>query len=327
MVTESLFLVNGQGIVHGPSLCNNKSMDKLKPKQQLIGTLPAIALFISIGALYGQYQIHKLSSNVNILSTKVNSLEIKLASTTAELNANIAQTHNSLSDALKQNSATIEQQLGNYQQQVSTVSNTVGTLQKLSKTDPQLLQKYSKVFFLNEYYAPAKLIEVPSDYAYSNTKQLKFQVSAWQHLRQMLDDAKASGVDIYIFSAYRSFNEQSALKSEYKVVYGEGTANSFSADQGYSEHQLGTAVDLITTGLGGVLDGFDNTKAYAWLLANAYRYGFIISYPKNNSFYVFEPWHWRFVGVLLATDLHNQNQNFYDLDQRKIDEYLVNFFD
>jgi D-alanyl-D-alanine carboxypeptidase len=62
-------------------------------------------------------------------------------------------------------------------------------------------------------------------------------------------------------------------------------------------------------------------------LANAYKYGFTLSYPKGNTSYVFEPWHWRFVGVKLATDLHNQGKNFYDLDQRSIDAYLVNFFD
>ena len=111
------------------------------------------------------------------------------------------------------------------------------------------------------------------------------------------------------------------------MTYGAGTANSFSADQGYSEHQLGTALDLITTGTGGQLEGFDNTGAYQWLQNNAYRYGFVLSYPKDNPFYVFEPWHWRFVGVKLATNLHFAHQNFYDWDQRTINTYLVNFLD
>lgn len=111
------------------------------------------------------------------------------------------------------------------------------------------------------------------------------------------------------------------------MVYGAGTANSFSADQGYSEHQLGTAVDIITPGLGGVLDGFDKTNAYQWMLQNAYKYGFILSFPQNNGYYVYEPWHWRFVGVKIATDLHNQNMHFYDMDQRVIDTYLVSIFD
>ncbi len=286
-------------------------------------------VFIALG-WYTKVRLDTLSTNVTTLSNDLKTLQASFSSTTATLVNSINQNNNSLHDAVNQqiqNSAVIAQQLGNYQQQVSTVSSTVSTLQKLSNTDPQLLQKYSKVFFLNEYYAPAKLAAIPGAYEYSETKQLTLQADVWTHLQKLIDDAKASGVTMYVQSAYRSFNEQSALKSDYKIVYGAGTANSFSADQGYSEHQLGTTVDLIAPGLGGALDGFDNTKAYTWLLSNAYRYGFVLSYPKDNKFYVFEPWHWRFVGIKLATDLHNQGKNFYDLDQRTIDTYLVNFFD
>lgn len=138
---------------------------------------------------------------------------------------------------------------------------------------------------------------------------------------------KNSGLEIYVYSAYRSFDEQNALKGQYAVIYGEGTANQFSADQGYSEHQLGTTVDLITTGISGVLEDFGGTNAYQWLLNNAYKYGFVLSYPDNNDYYVYEPWHWRFVGVKLATDLHNSGKSFYDLTQREIDEYLINLFE
>ena len=117
------------------------------------------------------------------------------------------------------------------------------------------------------------------------------------------------------------------MKSTYKFTYGSGTANAFSADQGYSEHQLGTTVDFTTEAIGGAFAGFDKTSAYTWLNENAYRYGFVLSYPKNNTYYVFEPWHWRFVGVALATRLHSENRNFYDLDQREIDQYLISLFD
>jgi zinc D-Ala-D-Ala carboxypeptidase len=174
---------------------------------------------------------------------------------------------------------------------------------------------------------PERLSEIASQYAYSNFKTSQFLTQAWPFLQSMLDQAKQDGAEIYVYSTYRSFDEQNALKGQYSVTYGEGTANQFSADQGYSEHQLGTAVDLITTGIGGTLEGFDKTSAYQWLLQNAYRYGFILSYPQNNDYYIFEPWHWRFVGVRLATDLHNQAKHFYDLDQRAIDEYLALLFD
>ena len=138
---------------------------------------------------------------------------------------------------------------------------------------------------------------------------------------------RAEGIDISVLSGYRSFGTQASLKSQYSVTYGAGTSNKFSADQGYSEHQLGTTVDFTTKKTGEPLTGFDKTPAYEWLLQNAYRFGFILSYPKGNAYYVFEPWHWRFVGVYLATYLHDQNKYFYDMPKRDIDQYLINIFD
>ncbi len=284
-------------------------------------------LIVSASFLYSYYRINTLTKETETLATNITSLETKLATTTAKLEQNLATSYNNLTNLLNEQKVNVAEKLGNYEQQFGNISGTVNTLQKLSKTDPELLQKYSKVFFLNEYYAPARLEEVTSEYKYSNTRTVKLHADVWPYMKRMLDDAKNNGITMYVHSGYRSFNEQQAIKGGYKVSYGAGTANQFSADQGYSEHQLGTAVDLITTGMNGDLDGFDKTSSYNWLLANAYRYGFIISYPKDNKFYVFEPWHWRFVGVKLATDLHNQGQNFYDLDQRKIDEYLVTVFE
>jgi len=211
--------------------------------------------------------------------------------------------------------------------QLENISSTVGTLEKLAKTDPELLQKYSKVFFLNENYEPARLTEIPKPNLYSEKRTERISTQVWPYLQRLLEDALDQGVTIYVKSAFRSFNEQSNIKSAYTVRYGSGTANQFSADQGYSEHQLGTTVDFITTGLNGQLSGFEMTDAYTWLKENAYKYGFVISYPKGNTFYVFEPWHWRFVGTKLANKLHDDKKLFYDLDQRDIDTYLSTLFD
>lgn len=289
-----------------------------------------VGVLLVATALYTVIGIHLTNNRLDDLAMKNQELSSSLASTTAKLALAIDATHSALTDELareRQNVNSLQQQVGTYQEQVGSYSTTVTNLQKLSKTDPQLLAKYSKVFFLNENYIPARLTEVPSAYVYSDTKRPLFLADTLEHLQNMLSDAARDGIRIYVFSAYRSFDEQRALKSAYAITYGAGTANTFSADQGYSEHQLGTATDLITTGLNGQLDGFDTTKAYTWLRANAYKYGFTLSYPADNKFYVFEPWHWRYVGVKLATYLHNQNLNFYDMDQRKIDEYLVNFFE
>lgn len=206
------------------------------------------------------------------------------------------------------------------------VNSTVGDLTKLAQTDPELLQKYSKVFFLNEHYAPPSLSEIPTEYTL-NGKTLKIHSKVSKHLKNLLEAAEDDGLSLKVTSAYRSFNEQQNLKTSYSVTYGAGTANTFSADQGYSEHQLATTVDFTTSAVGGASLSFENTPEFTWLQKNADRYGFTMSYPKGNSYYVYEPWHWRFVSRDLAGDLADDNKFFYDLDQREIDKYLTDFFD
>lgn len=264
---------------------------------------------------------------LNLLSADIASLNMELLSTTAILSESISDATSSLADVIDREKQSIQVQLGGVKNQVGSISGALTDIQKLSKTDPELLAKYSKVFFLSDTYAPARLVEIPEVYKYSAKAPLQIIPEVLPYLQRMLDKARADGVTIYVDSAYRSFNTQGALKGQYSVVYGAGTANQFSADQGYSEHQLGTTVDLITTGTGGQLSGFERTPAYTWFLENAYRYGFVLSYPKNNNFYIFEPWHWRFVGVKLATDLHNSSAYLYTMDQRAIDAYLISIFD
>lgn len=213
-----------------------------------------------------------------------------------------------------------------FSSQISEISDTVNVLEKIKNTDPELLRKYSKVYFLNENYVPAKLTNISSRYLYQPKEEEKIHTNIWPHLREMLQEAEDDDVDLKVVSAYRSFFEQYTLKTNYKVSYGSG-ANQFSADQGYSEHQLGAAVDLTVEGVVPTTLAFEQTEAYTWLLKNAYKYGFILSYPKGNEYYQFEPWHWRFVGVELATKLHRDDKYFYDLDQRQINEYIANFFD
>jgi LAS superfamily LD-carboxypeptidase LdcB len=214
-----------------------------------------------------------------------------------------------------------------FESQIKEIMGTVGNLDKLSKTDEELLQKYSKIYFLNEHFVPENLAEIQSDYIYEKGKNISVHAKVLPFLEKMFSDAKSANLPIQVISGYRSFREQTSLKSTYNVIYGAGTANQFSADQGYSEHQLGTALDLTTPTLGASFVNFKNAEAYTWLKDNAHKYGFVLSYPENNQYYQFEPWHWRFVGVKLATRLHNEGEKFYDVDQRTIDNYLINIFD
>ncbi len=213
-----------------------------------------------------------------------------------------------------------------FQSTISEISNTVGTLDKLAHTDEELLKKYSKVYFLNENYAPPALVEIDRPLLNPGATNTQILARVNPYLEDLMRAAQSDGVRLLVASAYRSFATQSSLKSSYKVTYGSG-ANAFSADQGYSEHQLGTTVDFTTDKLGANFSGFAKEVAYQWLLNNAHRYGFVLSYPDKNSFYVFEPWHWRYVGVELAKRLHDDGKYFYDLDQREIDTYLIKLFE
>lgn len=288
-------------------------------------------VLLSLALAYGEWRAYEdrqdLSQTNATLRAEIAKLEQEITSNTLALEGRLIEAQSSLVHAIAQESAARQNELGTVSARVGSISGSVNTLEKLTKTDPELLQKYSKVFFLNEHYEPPRLIEVPDTYEYDEDRHHKVHASVWPYLQNMLNAAKSAGKELYVYSAYRPFEEQRALKGIYSTTYGEGTANQFSADQGYSEHQLGTAVDLITTGINGTLDGFGATDEYDWLKANAYRYGFILSYPEGNESYIFEPWHWRFVGVALATHLRNTGQNFYDLSQREIDEYLVSVFD
>jgi D-alanyl-D-alanine carboxypeptidase len=207
------------------------------------------------------------------------------------------------------------------------VNSNVETLEKLTTTDEELLQKYSKVYFLNEHYVPVDLVTIPSEYTYNKARTYEIHEQVWPYLEDLLDTAHKDGIDLTVISAFRSFGEQAQLKGAYSVTYGAGTANQFSADQGYSEHQLGTTVDFTTASVGATFSGFAKTETYAWLLDNAHRFGFILSYPDGNGYYQFEPWHWRFVGTKLARDLHRKEMNFYDMPQREINEYIVDLFE
>ncbi len=213
-----------------------------------------------------------------------------------------------------------------FQAQIQDISHEVGTLRKLTQTDKELLKKYSKVYFLNENYTPSQLAVVDPKYLLNGKISESIHTNVLPFLEKMLAEANASGVDLKIVSAYRSYADQVSVKTGYKVLYGAG-ANRFSADQGYSEHQLGTTVDITTPALKGLSLQFEKKPEYQWMLDNAHRFGFTLSYPKNNTSYQFEPWHWRFVGVELATLLHNENKYFYDLTQREIDIYLISIFD
>ena len=256
----------------------------------------------------------KLKQDKQELQEQLSNVRDKVVS----LNEKLEEAENELEDERERND--------DLKEQVEEVTNSVGNLQKTVETEPELLKKYSRTFFLSENYRPESLAQIDDEYL-AEDESLTVDKRVWPYLEDLLADAQDDGINLLVTSAYRPFGQQASLNQRYTRTFGEG-ANQFSAQQGYSEHQLGTAVDFTTPNVGGKLtQEFANTEAFAWLQDNAHKYGFILSYPRGNQFYIFEPWHWRFVGEKLAEDLEDEGANFYEWSQRRIDTYRAEMFD
>ena len=119
-------------------------------------------------------------------------------------------------------------------------------------------------------------------------------------VRELVSAARAAGFKLRIESAFRSYDEQDQLFKRIKQI---GRA----ARPGHSEHQLGTAVDVLDPGVGELTPEFALTPAGQWIAAHAHEYGFVVSYPEaahDVTCYEFEPWHLRYVGRDNAAAIH-----------------------
>ena len=120
--------------------------------------------------------------------------------------------------------------------------------------------------------------------------------------------ARRAGARFVVQSAFRSYATQKATFDYWVRVHGRAVALQESARAGHSEHQLGTAVDFRSYGGSAPWNYTDwaTTKAGAWLKGNAWKYGFVMSYPKGKTTvtcYTYEPWHYRYVGRTRAATI------------------------
>ncbi len=116
---------------------------------------------------------------------------------------------------------------------------------------------------------------------------------AWMKMRR---SANSDGVILEPFSGFRSYKYQKQL-IERKLAKGRPLEDILTetAIPGFSEHHSGRAVDICTNGRFVLTEDFEKTAAYEWLLGNAARFQFKLSYPRANALgIVFEPWHWCF---------------------------------
>ncbi len=124
-------------------------------------------------------------------------------------------------------------------------------------------------------------------------------------LRAMADAARQARAPIGVTSAYRSYDSQVATFNHWVAVSGRDAALRRSARPGHSEHQLGTTIDARSADGGSpwLVSDWARTSAGSWMRDNAWRYGFVMSYPRGASAitcYDYEPWHYRYVGRSMA---------------------------
>lgn len=160
-----------------------------------------------------------------------------------------------------------------------------------------------------DYDYEGNLTEIPQKYIKGSLTKIDKDV--WPYLQAMLDAALSEGIDIGVWSPYRSYDTQKMLfnrQIDKQIANGvpkseaEDKAATVVARPGTSEHHTGLALDINCAN-----DSFENTKAFKWLQENAENYGFIMRYSEekqDKTGVIHESWHWRFVGINNAKEIN-----------------------
>lgn len=131
-------------------------------------------------------------------------------------------------------------------------------------------------------------------------------------LERMVAAARKDGVRVVSLSAYRPYTVQKTIYDRNVRAMGKAAAEKLTARPGYSEHQTGLADDLGDgSGRCPITACFAGTAAGRWLASNAWRYGWIMRYPKGQHAQTgieWEPWHFRYVGTGLSRHMHATGQ-------------------
>jgi D-alanyl-D-alanine carboxypeptidase len=165
--------------------------------------------------------------------------------------------------------------------------------------DPYLRTLVDKQHALPEGYAPDDLVELKGGSYQAGRNGLMLRKAAADALEEMAAAAKAEGITLVASSTYRSYNYQVTVYNRVVAEMGQEAADRESARPGRSQHQTGLVVDF-----GSIDDSFAETKAGRWMVQNANRFGWSLSFPDGYEAvtgYRWESWHYRYVGQSLAS--------------------------
>ncbi len=176
---------------------------------------------------------------------------------------------------------------------------------KLIKNPDDFLVLVNKNNKLDSKYKPKDLEII--NLKYSN-KDKYLRKEAKEAFEKLSDDASKLNLSIIAVSTFRSYSYQKNLYLDYVNKKGKEYADACSARPGHSEHQTGLALDVM--GSNKDYNKFDESKEFNWMINNAYKYGFILRYPKGKEHitgFKYEPWHYRYVGKEAAKIIHDKN--------------------
>ncbi|WP_332844051.1 M15 family metallopeptidase [Solibacillus palustris] len=182
----------------------------------------------------------------------------------------------------------------------------------LTVDDPESITVLvNKQYAFPEGYEPKDLVYPNAPFIFNEKIEKRMmREEAAKYLEKMFHAANQQNIHLAGVSAYRSSQTQTVLFNNYVERDGIEKARTYSAVPGTSEHQSGLAIDVSgSDGSCAAEDCFANTEEAAWLEDNAHKYGYIIRFPKdkeNITGYQYEPWHIRYVGVNLSTELFNK---------------------
>lgn len=160
-------------------------------------------------------------------------------------------------------------------------------------------------------YEPHDLVHLAKYGLSVSRDSLQLRKSIMPEIMSMVDAARTDHVVLLFSSTYRSFATQTAVYDREVRVYGKKVADTESAVPGHSQHQMGTTIDF-----GCICNDFDKTAAFKWLTANAWKYGFSLTYPngyESLTGYRYEPWHWHYItkpGTLAQRKYFNNIQQY-----------------
>lgn len=191
---------------------------------------------------------------------------------------------------------------------------------KTKKTNIELkeLMLTNKFYHLDKSYNSDNMVKVSNTYSYGEDQMLTKET--FDAFKDMWKSAKSENLTLIINSSFRSYEDQEEVYNFYKSTKGEEDADLIAAHPGFSEHQTGMAIDIQT--YKSSAKTFENFDEFKWLEKNAYKYGFILRYPKDKEYitgYEYESWHWRYVGKEAAKYIQENKITF--------DEYYAYFIE